>query len=178
MQGKYRLFSTFVSVSAIVAWSPSVLAHDPDAAAKPHAHHSGTTDGKFTFGEPGTPSKVDRVVKITMRDLSFEPNELDMTAGETIRFVVTNAGAVDHDFTLGDAATQIAHRKEMAEAMETSGGMHHHHDANAITVKAGEVRELIWKFTEPGRLEFDCNVPGHYEAGMGGVILVRGKDST
>jgi uncharacterized cupredoxin-like copper-binding protein len=92
---------------------------------------------------------------------------------ETIRFVVTNKSKLDHDFTIGDPATQTAHRSEMAEAIRKGEGMAHGEDPNAMLVKAGQKRELIWKFTRAGKLEFDCNVPGHYEAGMRGTIAVR-----
>jgi uncharacterized cupredoxin-like copper-binding protein len=37
-------------------------------------------------------------------------------------------------------------------------------------VKVGETKEPLWKFTRGGRVEFDCNVPGHHEAGMKGLI--------
>jgi uncharacterized cupredoxin-like copper-binding protein len=30
--------------------------------------------------------------------------------------------------------------------------------------------ELIWRFTRAMTLEFACNVPGHYEAGMVGQV--------
>ena len=30
----------------------------------------------------------------------------------------------------------------------------------------GETAELEWTFTEPGRYQFACHVPGHFEAGM------------
>ena len=45
-----------------------------------------------------------------------------------------------------------------------------HDDPNAIVVKPGETKELTWRFTRAGKLEFDCNVPGHYEADMAGTI--------
>lgn len=128
--------------------------------------------GKFAFGAPGDAAKPDRIVHITMHDLSFEPDALTVKAGETIRFVVANGSAIEHDFTLGDAATEEAHRKEMAEMFEAGGTMHHSDDPNAVLVEPGKTRELTWKFTQPGRLEFDCNIPGHYEAGMKGAIAV------
>jgi uncharacterized cupredoxin-like copper-binding protein len=134
-----------------------------------------TAGDKFIFGEPGVPSEIDRVVAVTMHDMSFEPAVLEVKVGETIRFAVTNKSEADHDFTVGDPATQTAHRKEMADALEKTGAMHHHHEPNAITVKAGESGDLVWKFTRAGRFEFDCNVPGHYEAGMKGVIRVVGE---
>jgi uncharacterized cupredoxin-like copper-binding protein len=126
---------------------------------------------KFAFGEPGQPGKATRTVKIAALDGRFEPAALEVKLGETIRFVVTNKGQLDHDFTLGDTATQKAHRAEMA-AMAAEGGNMQHHDANAVYVKPAETRELTWRFTRAGRLEFDCNVPGHYEAGMAGTISV------
>ena len=126
----------------------------------------------FAFGEPGNPSQVDRVISISMAEMSFDPNLLDVKIGETIRFAVTNRSEVDHDFTIGDAVTQLAHHKEMLEAMDKGGEMHHGGDPNAISVEAGRTQELIWKFTRAGRFEFDCNVPGHFEVGMKGVIAV------
>jgi uncharacterized cupredoxin-like copper-binding protein len=141
--------------------------------------HGGSVMGKkLSFGEPGKPDRVDRALIVTMGDATFDPSSLQVGVGETIRFVVTNKSEIDHDFTIGDAKTQIAHRKEMAEAMEHSGTMDHSDDPNAVLVKPGETRELLWKFTRLGRFEFDCNIPGHYEAGMTGVIEVRRKAST
>ncbi len=137
-------------------------------------HHLRSAAEGFVFGEPGVPSKVDRVVTIAMRDMRFEPNELQVKVDETIRFVVVNKSDTEHDFTIGDIATQTAHRKEMVEAMEKGSAMHHHDDPNATSVTAGQSGELIWKFTRAGSFEFDCNVPGHYEAGMKGIITVLG----
>jgi uncharacterized cupredoxin-like copper-binding protein len=141
----------------------------------PQTHHGAPGGEKFAFGEKGVRAKVDRTVKIIMKDISFAPTALEVKVGETIRFVVTNQGELDHDFTLGDAQTQTAHRKEMADMLEKGGELHGDNDANAITVKPGRTRDLIWKFTRAGNLEFDCNIPGHYEAGMTGVIAVRAR---
>jgi uncharacterized cupredoxin-like copper-binding protein len=119
----------------------------------------------FAFGQPADPAQAGRVVNITMGDMSFTPGAITVPTGETVRFVVTNSSAVDHDFTIGDAATQSAHRAEMLQAMQMAnmqmGGMGHHGDPNAMLVAAGETRELTWTFTRPGGLEFDCYIPGH-----------------
>ncbi|TCS60997.1 cupredoxin domain-containing protein [Varunaivibrio sulfuroxidans] len=41
----------------------------------------------------------------------------------------------------------------------------------AVSVPAGKTKELIWKFAgPPTKIKFDCNIPGHYESGMTGVI--------
>ena len=141
----------------------------------PGMHHGQAATKKFAFGEPSKPDKADRTVTIVMTDNRFQPDKLEVKLGETIRFVLTNTSSLDHDFTLGDASIQKVHRAEMAEMAEEGGAMHHAKDANAVFVKAGQTGELTWKFIRAGRLEFDCNVPGHYEAGMAGTISVVRK---
>lgn len=48
---------------------------------------------------------------------------------------------------------------------------HANHDhANGVLVAPGEQAELVWTFTEAADLQFACNVPGHYQAGMHGDI--------
>jgi len=32
---------------------------------------------------------------------------------------------------------------------------------------------MVWQFNRPGEFRFACLVPGHYEAGMTGTIIVR-----
>lgn len=50
-----------------------------------------------------------------------------------------------------------------------------HADGNAVLVKPGETKELIWTFSDAQNLEFACNLPGHYQAGMKGEIKVTGQ---
>ena len=155
----------------LIAPGQSAFAHEMNDM--PGMHH-GTRHERFSFGEPSNPSKINRIVNITMANMSFEPSTVAVWVDETIRFVIANKSGIDHDFTIGDIAAQIKHRVEMAEMMQ-KGEIHHHNDPNAVMVGPGQQRELIWKFTRAGNFEFDCNVPGHYEAGMRGVIEVRVK---
>ncbi len=152
--------------AALLFASSGGYAHDMGAMT--NAGHGAAP--AYAFGEPGKSAKVDRSIAITMRDLSFEPSNVDVKPGETIRFVVVNASPIDHDFTIGDAKTEAEHRAEMAKMMAM--GMTHGDEANAIMLKPGQRKELIWKFAKPGRLEFDCNIPGHAESGMTGTIDV------
>jgi uncharacterized cupredoxin-like copper-binding protein len=149
------------------------------AAADESAHHlqgmaSHGHERQFLFGEPGNHKAVSRTVAITMNDMSFDPTSIAVAAGETIRFVIVNKSGIDHDFTLGDEATQVPHRAEMAQMMESGAAMHHG-DPNAVAVGAGQTTTLLWHFTRPGKDEFACNIPDHYEAGMKGEILVAPK---
>lgn len=140
-----------------------------------HAALAGGTHGKaFTFGEPGTRDHVDRTIRVTARDTEFGTARIDVRAGETVRFVVTNDGEIDHDFTIGPAKLQAAHRKEMTAMMDGGAMAKMHDDPNAVYLRPGETGELIWTFADSGRLEFACNVPGHYESGMKGTLRVGG----
>ncbi|MNL78605.1 hypothetical protein D3C87_2050360 [compost metagenome] len=54
-------------------------------------------------------------------------------------------------------------------------GMDHamkHDDPNSVLVEPGKTAELTWIFTKATRLEFACNIPGHYQAGMVGQLTV------
>ena len=46
-------------------------------------------------------------------------------------------------------------------------------DANAKRLAPGQSEHLIWKFSKAGTFEFACLIPGHYEAGMHGLIKVE-----
>jgi len=165
------LAGLLLGLFAANAGSPAAADEMPDMAM-PHMHGHAAHVEKLTVGEPGRRAKVDRTVAITMKDLSFEPNALDVRVNETIRFVIANKGELDHEFVLGDVEAQIAHRKEMVEMSNKGHAMHHDDDPNGVSVKAGKTGELIWKFTRAGRFEFDCNIPGHFESGMAGAINV------
>ena len=53
--------------------------------------------------------------------------------------------------------------------MKMSGGKTmEHDDPNSILLEPGKSDEIIWKFTNATEMEFACNVPGHYDAGMVG----------
>ncbi|MEX2324028.1 MAG: plastocyanin/azurin family copper-binding protein [Acidimicrobiia bacterium] len=128
------------------------------------------TGSEFAFGSPANAADADRVIEIrTSDDLRFEPADITVAPGETVTFRLTNDGAVDHDFTLGDQATQDRHEAEMSEM----AGMAHD-EPNVATIPAGETVELTWTFGVGGTVLIGCHQPGHYAAGMTGRITVEG----
>ncbi|OYU06715.1 MAG: copper-binding protein [Pseudomonas sp. PGPPP1] len=143
----------------------------------------------YAFGQPAAADKVTRTVEVTLQDIAFAPKSLDVKAGETVRFVLVNKGQLLHEFNLGDAAMHAAHQKEMlqmqASGMLTSTGMGKmdhsamghgamkHDDPNSVLVEPGKTAELTWTFTQATGLEFACNLPGHYQAGMVGKLTVE-----
>ena len=123
-----------------------------------------------------------------MHDNYFEPEKLSFKEGETVRFVVTNKGAFVHEFNIATAAMHRAHAPEMmmmvehgvlqpdsidweaAKAMQASMGHGMHEEANSLLLEPGKSGEIVWTFPRHADLEFACNVPGHYDAGMTGPI--------
>jgi uncharacterized cupredoxin-like copper-binding protein len=48
-----------------------------------------------------------------------------------------------------------------------------HDDPNSVLLEPGQRQEVIWKFSDNSNIEFACNVPGHYQAGMYGDVKVQ-----
>ena len=148
--------------------------------------------GSTDFGQPGNAADVDRTIEVQLGDNYFEPSQISIQEGETIRFVLRNEGELLHEFNIGTAAMHAAHQDEMMTMMEhgmltptgidhdmmdmdhsgmgQSMGMMVHDDPNSVLVEPGAAEELIWTFSSATDLEFACNVPGHYQAGMFGRV--------
>ena len=86
--------------------------------AAPAATLAGPGHKSYSFGKPGKEKQVTRVVRLIASDVKFDAKVLRFRVGETVKFVVKNVGEADHEMTIGDAATQLAHRKEMEKMME------------------------------------------------------------
>ena len=114
----------------------------------------------------------DRTVEVSMVDVAFEPDVLEVEAGETVRFVFTNDGEVRHEAYVGTKDEQADHEDEMAEAAEEDGDGHAHgggggdDDGRKVSVEPGDEAELTYRFAEAGTYEIGCHEPGHYDAGM------------
>ena len=122
-------------------------------------------------GGGGSPTdQGPRTVQVEMTDeLRFEPAEFTFQAGETVRFEVTNAGQIVHEFLIGDEAAQDEFEMEMSEG----DGMAHDTDAG-VSVEPGESETFEYTFAEAGDLLAGCHEPGHYGGGMKATITVEG----
>jgi uncharacterized cupredoxin-like copper-binding protein len=117
--------------------------------------------GAGTAEEPGT------IEVMALDELAYDPASIEVAAGETVRFVVTNAGEIDHEFVVGDMEMQ-----EMAEE-QAAEGEHGHVDAMAsLALSPGETEETTITFEDAGELFYACHVAGHYDGGMVGTISV------
>lgn len=148
-----------------------------------HGHGAETA-----FGRPGNAANASRTIQVSMGDNYYEPEKIAVKAGETVRFVIRNKGTLVHEFAIATPDMHVAHQPEMmmmmmhgvleadrinmdaAKAMQESMGHGMHAEANSVLLEPGKSGEIVWTFPTGGGLEFACNVPGHYQAGMVGKI--------
>ncbi len=116
---------------------------------------TGPASGGGAAGTPGDPAKATRTVEVRAGDdLRFQPDAVAAKAGETITFNVTNGGKIEHEFTLGDAAAQAQHERDMK-----SGGQMNMAQPNSVDVPAGATKQLTWTFTTAGTTLYGCQSP-------------------
>jgi uncharacterized cupredoxin-like copper-binding protein/Cu/Ag efflux protein CusF len=165
MQGGYYI----MKISRVGGAGAEVKPGERLSAAKDshHAHDAAHGHADAAAGQPGDPAKVSRTIEIKALDIKYDQPEIRIKAGETIRFVVNNAGKLRHEFILGGAEAQHQHAEMMKQMPDMV-----HEDANSLTLEPGETKSLVWHFSKPGELGVACHVPGHYEAGMESKVIV------
>ncbi|KGF67808.1 copper oxidase [Hoeflea sp. BAL378] len=137
--------------------------------------HSGGHGGSMmAVGDPGEASQVNRTIEVIMKEsdageMLFEPKEITVEKGETIRFVVVNRGELEHEFVLDNHDGVMEHKALMERMPEME-----HDDPNSVRLDPGMDGEVIWKFANAGPFEFACLIPGHYDSGMKGMLTVTG----
>lgn len=47
-----------------------------------------------------------------------------------------------------------------------------HDEPDMVQVSHGKTGEIVWTFDGPGEVMLACLIPGHYEAGMSGIVKV------
>jgi len=145
--------------------------------------------GMKMIGEKGDIKDVTKVVTVKMFDNYYEPNEIVVKKGETVKFIVKNMGELVHELNIATKEMHIKHQPEMAKMVEHEilladkidknkmkemSKMDHsmaHKHANSVLLEPNDTGEIIWKFSTSKKLEIACNVPGHYEAGMIAKII-------
>jgi uncharacterized cupredoxin-like copper-binding protein len=164
-----------LSLSLVVAALlpvPAAWSHG-DGTAKPGA----VVKEQKPWGIAGD-GRAARTIEIRMTDaMRFTPDRIEVREGETVRLVVRNSGKVLHELVIGTPQELAAH----AEVMKKHPGMEHDEPYMAH-VSAGKRGQIVWNFNRPGTFQFACLIPGHFQAGMVGTIVVvpapsKGKTS-
>jgi uncharacterized cupredoxin-like copper-binding protein len=158
--------TTALALALLVA-TGSVHAHgDEKHAAK--AFDPSMAEQK-PFGIAADPKKATRTMTISMSDrMRFTPEKLTVRTGETVRFVVRNGGKLMHELVLGTQEELDKHAEEMKKFPDME-----HAEPHMLHVRPGSTGDLVWTFNRAGEFHFACLIPGHYDAGMKGRIIVK-----
>ena len=109
---------------------------------------------------------ADRTVDVNMVDIGFEPKELTVKKGETVKFVFHNMGKIAHEALFGDQGMQDEHEKDMSSGTTM-------HDASMKEVQPGQAQTVNYTFDTAGTTIIGCHEQGHYAAGMKITVTVQ-----
>ncbi|MGH8021212.1 MAG: plastocyanin/azurin family copper-binding protein [Opitutaceae bacterium] len=154
-----------------------------DSAAPDTVAAAGANAAAATTAETKTEPAV-TVLQLSGNDqMKFSVTRLEAKAGATVRVVLTNTGtlpkvAMGHNFVLlKKGVDPVAYSMQAAAAQATdyvpaarSG------DVIAHTRLIGPKEKAEVTFTaptEPGEYTYLCTFPGHFAAGMKGVLVVQ-----
>ena len=123
------------------------------------------------WGIAGDATAAKRTIRIRMLDsMRFSPNRVEVKLGETIRFTHKNDGKIMHEFVIGSRKDLDEHAALMVKFPNME-----HDEPYMAHVGPGKRGEVIWTFNRVGEFDFACLIPGHYQAGMKGKIIVSAK---
>lgn len=159
MKTTHRIKHTLLTAAALIALAGPAMA-GPGAAG--HGHDA----SQYSAGSPGDPKKPSRMVLVTMKEtddgkMIYIPSKFVIKKGEQVRFIITNAGAIPHEFVLASTEENLKHAEEMKKFPEME-----HDDPNNKTIQPKQKAEILWRFDKGGTFEISCLIPGHREAGM------------
>ena len=123
------------------------------------------------IGQPGH-NQMNRSLTVKMFEtengMAFTPEALSIKKGQTVKIHLINNGEFEHEFVMDTKAGIQKHKVLMEDSPDMQ-----HEDSNSLRLKPNEKGEILWTFSNAGTFEFACLIPGHYEAGMHGEILVN-----
>ena len=85
-----------------------------------------------------------------------------------VTFKISNDGAIQHEFFVGDAAAQEKRERAMAAGTAKTDDT-----KRDVIVDPGSSKSLTLTFGEPGEVIVACHFPGHYAAGMKAIVTVE-----
>jgi len=133
-------------------------------------------DDDATAEDDGT-----RTIEIELTDFQFSPDLAAVSAGQTVEFIVTNHGAVEHEFRVTtqrgiDEHIAGGHQEHLGgDDMDDMGG-DDIDDMPMLVIPPGQTMTLTVTMPDDPTTytRFVCLIPGHYEAGMVGEIVYSG----
>lgn len=96
-----------------------------------------------------TPFNKEVLVEVSLVDHKILPEVIQLSQHDKVTFVIINKGKDLHEFAVG------------------------HYAVGEEDMKPGETRTLTLVVLDAGEFETACHIPGHYEVGMFGKLVVK-----
>jgi uncharacterized cupredoxin-like copper-binding protein len=129
------------------------------------------------------------MIEVTMADFSYSPAVLRIPAGRPVMLVFTNMGVVEHEFMAGRTAVSGDFAVDLFENVDVEMGSadvadHDHAEhmhaegqddhGTMIVVEPGARGSMTFELSADlrGEWEMACFIPGHYDGGMHGTVVV------
>ena len=140
-----------LALTVVVAGTIATRAAD----ATPPASMTGCAKASTKKNEPaGTPVADAKCVEIGAHDIYFDANLVTIPANTDVTFVLHNYGAAPHAFVINDHENKDVKNLNIDESLDPNA-------TKEITINAPAGTYYFW-----------CNVPGHEQAGMWGILKV------
>ena len=125
---------------------------------------------------PVSTSQVDVFINMTTDGFKFVPDQFRVPANATVHVRIVQKDAAPHSFTVGREKDRTIPTNWTSRQLDT-----YLMDNNFTDVPIPGVADtVVWSnFTapsEPGRYEFACRVPGHFQGGMFGFMIVERRE--
>jgi uncharacterized cupredoxin-like copper-binding protein len=101
---------------------------------------------------------------IEIRYSRFDPDVIEVPAGEPVTITLRNEDPIDHEWIVGAPDVHERHR--------TGTEPFHAAIPTEVTIPALSVRETTITFDTPGEYAYICHLPRHEEYGMVGRVRV------
>ena len=114
-----------------------------------------SSGGDGTGGQPASTELTTSIV-----EYQFTPDTWKVPAGEQITITITNDGALKHEWVLLQGGVRITTEAEFEE------------DTVNVEqeVEPGETQTLTFQAPAAGTYQVICAIPGHFDAGLKGVL--------
>ena len=133
---------------------------------------------------PGS-SGAPREVNVVLKDWIFLPDPVDVVPGETVLLHVVNGGLEIHELVIGDQAVQDAWEASELATIDAPPGptpvvsVPPEVSGIRVVVPSGQRVDVTWEVpaatTDVSKLLLGCHIPGHWQKGMRGTVVVAGS---
>lgn len=104
-------------------------------------------------------------VRLVAEKSRFTPARVRVRPHTEVRFVLVNKDPIRHELIVGDDELHARHRDGTEAEHPTRPG--------EVSVDPGRTGSTTAVFHEPGTVLYACHLPGHFEYGMKGTVIVE-----